>query len=71
MTEKSQPGRSPGNTMLGVSMTVELKAAIRKAAEKENRTMANWCAVYLQAAVDEIQATTKREAGGKPPTKSA
>ena len=57
--------------MLGVSMSTELKAAIRKAAEKENRTMANWCAIYLQAAVDEVDAAKKRETEGKPPTKTA
>lgn len=47
--------RAPGSTVLGVSMSAALKAKIKAAAEKDGRTMANFCAHYLRGAVKQIE----------------
>jgi hypothetical protein len=40
--------RSESNTVLGISMPKAIKDKIRRAAELDNRTMANWCLVQLE-----------------------
>ena len=58
-TPKRPKDRSPNQTLLGVSLPKDLKERIRKAAARENRTMANWSAYYLRLVVDKIDAEMK------------
>lgn len=43
--------------MLGVFMPKSLKARIKAAATKENRTMANWCVWHLEKLLDEMDSS--------------
>ena len=53
--------------MLGVSMTKELKNRIKKAAEYEGRTMANFAAQCLKQAVEELEREHRLTASNTPP----
>jgi hypothetical protein len=55
MPAKKNHDRSPDQTMMGVSMSKELKNLIKRAADRENRTMANYAVHYLKAAVEESE----------------
>jgi hypothetical protein len=48
-------GRAPGQTILGVSMSKDLKEKIKRAAKSENRTMANWCVHHLEKILDAME----------------
>jgi len=50
--ETRNKGRAPGQTILGVSMSKDLKGKIKSAAAAENRTMANWCVHHLEKILD-------------------
>jgi hypothetical protein len=50
--ETRNKGRAPGQTILGVSMSKDLKEKIKRAAKAENRTMANWCVHHLEKILD-------------------
>ena len=54
--------RGKDKTVLGVSMTKELKARIEKAAGIEKRTMANWAAYQLEKIVTELEAELAAQA---------
>lgn len=47
--------------MLGVSMPKSLKARIKAAAAKENRTMANWCVWHLENLLNELESSKDAE----------
>ena len=48
--------RSPDQTVLGISMSKTLKARIAKAAEADDRSMANWCVAHLKRIVEQHEA---------------
>ena len=48
--------RAEGQTLLGISMSKDLKARIKQAADKEKRPMANWCAFHLERLLDQMDA---------------
>ena len=48
--------RSPDQTVLGISMSKTLKARIAKAAEADDRTMANWCVAHLKRIIEQHEA---------------
>jgi hypothetical protein len=56
---KKPKDRSPDQTLLGVSLPKALKERIRKAAARENRTMANWSAHHLGLVIEQIEAEMK------------
>jgi hypothetical protein len=56
---KKPKDRSPDQTVLGVSLPKDLKERIRKAADRENRTMANWSAFHLKLVIEQIEAEMK------------
>jgi len=49
MSAKQRPDSS---NILGVSMPAELKARIKKLADADQRTMAQWCAIRLRQIVE-------------------
>ena len=55
--------RAEDQTLLGVSMSKDLKERIRAAAEKEKRPMANWCAFHLERLLDEMDAASGEKHG--------
>lgn len=58
---KKPKDRSPDQTLLGVSLPKDLKERIRKAAARENRTMANWSAYHLKLVIEQIEAEMKQK----------
>ena len=58
------PKRSETNDVLGVSMSKELKARIKKLADLDHRPMATWCALHLEQLVKHMEAEAARKARG-------
>ena len=50
----SKPTRSPDQTVLGVSMSKDLKDRIKALADADDRTMAKWCALQLARIVQDL-----------------
>ena len=52
---KPNMARNPDSPILGVSMSKQLKDRIKALADKERRTMANWCVIQLENAVEALE----------------
>ena len=48
MKKKRNKGRGEGQTSMTISLSEELKSMIRKAADDDSRTMANWAVVQFE-----------------------
>jgi hypothetical protein len=56
--------RAADQTVLGVTMTKDLKSRIFAAAEREKRSMANFCAFHLEKVVDLLDDAERQEKEG-------
>jgi hypothetical protein len=56
--------------MLGVSMTKDLKNRIKKAAQYDGRSMANFAAQCLKQAIEDLEREQRLTASNTPPDKT-
>ena len=59
---KSNKDRSEDQTVLGVSMPIELKNRIKAIAHGDHRGMAPWCVIQLETAVAAVEAEISAKA---------
>jgi len=66
-TKKHNKSRAEGQTAIGVSMTIELRARIKSAAKNDRRTVSNWIALRCEEYLDGIKIPEGFTLGMEPP----